>query len=125
MMNVAFGGSLIQHIPTMVPGALNHQQENLRHQGVHLLHVDHDSILGNLEGSGSWMVNSSHTQCIKAIAPGFRKTAWTHDGIIEAIEHTHGSWCVGVQWHPEFQVIDQEKSLFKEFIYQTQIHIKY
>jgi putative glutamine amidotransferase len=46
-------------------------------------------------------VNSRHHQSVKEPAPGFVVSASAPDGVVEAIEKTGASFCVGVQWHPE------------------------
>ena len=55
-------------------------------------------------------VNSYHGQCVDDVAPGFRVTARTEDGVIEAIEKDN---IVGVQWHPE---VAYEMEFFKQFL---------
>ena len=46
-------------------------------------------------------VNSFHHQAVRTAAPGFKPTAWSEDGIIEAIEYQGDFPALGVQWHPE------------------------
>lgn len=63
--------------------------------------------------------NSIHHQAIAAVPPGFSATAWTSDGIIEAIESDDGR-VIAVQWHPEKMAgadgIPAEDALFSAFI---------
>jgi putative glutamine amidotransferase len=63
-------------------------------------------------------VNSFHHQAVKDIAPGFEVTAWSEDGIIEAIEYSKTSFAVGVQWHPEdlWKRDALQRELFKGFV---------
>lgn len=99
ILNVALGGTLIQDIPRQVPGAYQHNQIGSKAYGCH--HVALESgFIRDVVGKSEILVNSSHHQSIKEVAQGFRATASTHDGVIEAIESEDG-YHVGVQWHPE------------------------
>ncbi|MBI5677657.1 MAG: gamma-glutamyl-gamma-aminobutyrate hydrolase family protein, partial [Planctomycetes bacterium] len=54
--------------------------------------------------------NSTHHQAIKRLGNGLKDTAYTEDGIIEAIEWRDYPFLVGVQWHPE-RVTDSPRHL--------------
>ncbi|HHZ00136.1 MAG TPA: C26 family cysteine hydrolase domain-containing family, partial [Tissierellia bacterium] len=43
-------------------------------------------------------------QAVKDLAQGYRVSALSKDGIIEAIESVNHSFIVGVQWHPEMMI---------------------
>ena len=43
-------------------------------------------------------------------------SALAKDGVIEGIEHKNHKWCMGLQWHPEFLITDDDLSIFKNFI---------
>jgi putative glutamine amidotransferase len=97
MLNVALGGTLIQHLPertdrphvTDTPGFVDHDVEI--EPGTRLA-----AALGNSVEVRSW-----HHQAIDQPAPGIRITATSPDGVIEGIELDSDGWVVGVQWHPE------------------------
>jgi putative glutamine amidotransferase len=95
-LNVAFGGSLLQHIPDDVPGALEH-----RDGAEHMIRIEPGTILARALGVESATVNSFHHQGIGDLAPGFRISARSPDGIIEGIERTDHPFFMGVHWHPE------------------------
>jgi putative glutamine amidotransferase len=95
-LNVAFGGSLLQHIPDDVPGALEH-----RDGAEHTIRIEPGTILARALGVESATVNSYHHQGIGDLAPGFRIAARSPDGIIEAIERGDHPFFMGVHWHPE------------------------
>ncbi|WP_019771432.1 gamma-glutamyl-gamma-aminobutyrate hydrolase family protein [Streptococcus sobrinus] len=48
------------------------------------------------------VVNSVHHQALKDLAPNLKVTAWSPDGVIEAVEPTDETRFIGVQWHTEF-----------------------
>jgi len=102
MINIAFGGTLIQDIPSQIPeSAVNHNQEEAREIATHSVKITPESQLYQIVHTEQIMVNSFHHQAIKNAAPGFAVVAQAEDGVIEAIESTEGKAILGVQWHPE------------------------
>src|SRR5436853_1599585 len=95
-LNVAFGGTLLQHIPDDVPGAQEH-----RDGAEHSIRIEPGTVLARALGVESATVNSFHHQGIGDLAPGFRVAARSPDGIVEAIERPDLPFFVGVHWHPE------------------------
>ncbi len=121
VMNVYFGGSLFQDVEKDLSGALPHDFHFIngevapRDHTAHEIRILKDSVLYHSMGELS-KVNSLHHQGIKELAQGFRATAWTDDGLIEAIEHESFPFCVGVQWHPEELGDKGSHNLFDEFV---------
>jgi putative glutamine amidotransferase len=99
-LNVAFGGTLLQFIPEDVPGALRHEAEG-DESSDHPIRIEPDTWLARIAGVEAAVVNSFHHQAVERPAPGFRVSARSPEGIIEAIEREDPPFCVGVQWHPE------------------------
>jgi putative glutamine amidotransferase len=122
VLNVACGGSLVQDIPSAVPGAVNHQVAMPKSAIAHEVWVNRDSLLWRLlqerlDGGDTCDVNSRHHQSVKALAPGFVVSATAPDGVIEAIERQQGGFCLGVQWHPEnFWRTGEFRELFEGFV---------
>ncbi len=116
LMNVALGGTLIQHIPDEVPGALPHEQKNPRDQAGHTVRVAEGTLLRRIAGTDEVPVNSAHHQAVKAPAPGLVVDAVAPDGVIEGIEDPRRRFCIGVQWHPEFIISEADRRLFAAFI---------
>ena len=85
-LNVFAGGTLYQNIPGHSRIEEGHEVEVF------------DSRLLSL--SGKIIVNSYHHQAVNIVAPGFKVTARSNDGTIEAIEH-ESLPVFAVQWHPE------------------------
>lgn len=102
VLNVAAGGTLIQH----VEGAGQHFPESarndaaLRRNPVHPVAVAKHSKLAEIVGQEQADVNSLHHQAIDQLASMFEASAWADDGIVEAFERPD-AWQVGVQFHPE------------------------
>ena len=116
LLNVALGGTLIQHIPDEVPDALAHEQPNPRDQPGHAVAVTPGSRLYAICGTGSLEVNSAHHQAVKAAGAGAAVNAVAPDGVIEGIEHPGYRFCLGVQWHPEFAIGRADEAIFEAFV---------
>jgi putative glutamine amidotransferase len=110
VMNVAFGGTLAQHLPG-TPGLLEHGVPVANTQSLHDVRTDAGSRLRATTGVESLTCSSHHHQGIDRVGDGLRPTGWSHDGLVEAIEREPGGdpddrpyeagWMLGVQWHPE------------------------
>ena len=104
LLNVAWGGTLFQDIPSQCPDTLNHRASELNQQWTLLAHsiaIEPDSWLAGQLDADTTEVNTLHHQAIKDLAPGFRVTARARDGMIEAIERTSDQFVAAVQCHPE------------------------
>ena len=112
VVNVAFGGSLVQHIA-------GHTEA---HGPVvpHVVTAAPSSLLAAACGTAPHRVNSYHHQAVTdaILAPGLRATARI-DGFVEAFEASDSRahrWLVGVQWHPErADVAPEAKGIFRAF----------
>jgi putative glutamine amidotransferase len=116
LLNVALGGTLIQHIPDEVPGALAHEQKTPRHEPAHTVRFAEGTRLRAIAGTAEAPVNSTHHQAVKAPAPGLVVDATAPDGVIEGIEDPRRRFCIGVQWHPEYAISEADRRLFAAFI---------
>ncbi|HEX6507888.1 MAG TPA: gamma-glutamyl-gamma-aminobutyrate hydrolase family protein [Chloroflexota bacterium] len=102
VLAVAAGGTLWQDVPSQYEASLRHDvREHGRDHLCHSIDVEDDSRLAAAIGSTQVTVNSFHHQAVRDIPEGFRVTARAHDGVVEAIETSNGSFAVGVQCHPE------------------------
>lgn len=106
VLNVAFGGTLYQDIPSQVKDSyVKHKQSAPRYYGTHSINIKEGSLLKSILGVDSTAVNSYHHQSVKDLAPGFIITATSVDGIVEAIEMIPSKkgevMVMGVQFHPE------------------------
>ena len=102
ILNVARGGTLIQDIRSQVPDAIKHQQGVPRDRPSHRVRLLEDTKLSEIAGALEAAVNSHHHQSIESIGADLVATAWTTDGVIEAIEDPRPDRLVmAVQWHPE------------------------
>lgn len=116
LLNVALGGTLIQHIPDAVPDALAHEQPNPRDEPGHDIDIVAGTKLAAIVGAARMSVNSAHHQAVKDVGPGVRVNARAPDGVIEGIEDPSRPFCIGVEWHPEFLIDPGDARLLAAFI---------
>ncbi|MSO54819.1 MAG: gamma-glutamyl-gamma-aminobutyrate hydrolase family protein [Rhodospirillales bacterium] len=116
LLNVALGGSLIQHIPDEVQGALAHEQPNPRDEPGHDVAITEGTLLHRVLGVTKLGVNSAHHQAAKAVSSAAVVNAVAPDGVIEGIEAPGRRFCLGVQWHPEYAINPAEARLFQAFV---------
>ncbi len=97
VLNVAFGGTLVQDLPahTSLPHLVTE-----RTCMVHRVSIEPGTQLYQVERRASIEVNSIHHQAVETVGRGLRCSAQAEDGTIEAVEHRHRP-VLGVQWHPE------------------------
>jgi putative glutamine amidotransferase len=110
MLNVVFGGSLIQDIATQCPGFLIHREFERYDRLQHDIAIEPDSWLAAAyQGRPRGRVNTVHHQAIKALGRGLQVEARSvPDGLVEAVRYQpeatgKSPWIYAVQWHPEFQ----------------------
>ena len=116
VMNAAFGGSLYQDIHVQMEGErIKHDQDLGRGYASHTVRIEKDSLLYKLFETEILPVNSFHHQAVKEVAPGFRVTARSSDGVIEAMESTECKSMMGVQWHPECFILENNTCMMPVF----------
>jgi putative glutamine amidotransferase len=116
LLHVVLGGQLIQHIPDEVPEALAHEQPNPRDEPGHSVAVKSGTLLHRIVGTNRLDVNSAHHQAAKGKPEGVVINAVAPDGVIEGIEATGHKFCLGVQWHPEYEVSAGDAAIFRALI---------
>lgn len=100
MINVALGGTLIEHLPDVVGEQIAHRM--LPHGPTeHDVRVAPESRLAALMEQAEIRPVSWHHQGLRQVAPGLNVVAHAPDGTIEAVEMPGHPWLVAVQWHPE------------------------
>ncbi len=116
LLNVALGGTLIQHIPDEVSDALAHRQPNPRNEPGHQIRIVAGTLLHRIADADRLAVNSAHHQAVKDAGPGVVIDAVAEDGVVEGIEDPRRRFCLGVQWHPEFEINEADRHVFRAFV---------
>ncbi|MBQ5360734.1 MAG: gamma-glutamyl-gamma-aminobutyrate hydrolase family protein [Lachnospiraceae bacterium] len=91
IMNVIFGGTLYQDIPSQYGKEIFHSMLPGGVENYHTMQLDRDSHLAKILGDGEIRINTSHHQAVKDLAEGFRIVGRAPDGIPEAMENEDGS----------------------------------
>jgi putative glutamine amidotransferase len=121
-MNVAYGGSLHQHVEEL--GDYNDHRENkadaieIQYSHSHSITLASDGVLEQLYGKPKARVNSLHGQGVNRVGKGLRVEAISEDGLVEAFTDPNSqSFNLAVQWHPEYQVTEDDlyQSIFSAF----------
>lgn len=103
VVNVAFGGTLIEDIPSMAPSDEVHRVTDERAlQGHQQVSVLEGCRIARVLGTDI-TANSLHHQSVRELAAGYQAVGWSSDGIVKAFETTNPEWdMMAVQWHPEY-----------------------
>ena len=121
-MNVAFGGTLHQKVQE-VEGLMDHREDksqplDVQYAPVHSVQLAPHGLLARLAERNELDVNSLHAQGVERLGVGLRVEARSPDGLIEAFRVEDApTFAFGVQWHPEWKVLDNPFShaLFAAF----------
>ena len=119
VLNVARGGSLIQDIRSQLPEAIKHEQGAPRDRPSHGVRVEEGTKLSEILRTDGLLVNSHHHQAVETLGANLVVTAWSPDGVIEAIEDPRPDrFVMAVQWHPEmgWQTDQFSQRLFSTFV---------
>jgi putative glutamine amidotransferase len=101
VLNVALGGTLVEHLPDEVGEQVAHRPEGPGSSGLHRVAITAGSRLARIVGALDPEPASSHHQAIRRAAPGLEIVARAGDGTIEAVEMRDHPFLLAVQWHPE------------------------
>ena len=83
------------------------------------INITEDSLIAKLADATHTTVNSHHHQAVESLGADLIATAWTTDGIIEALEDPRPDrFIVAVQWHPElgWEKDSLSQRLFRVFV---------
>ena len=116
LINICFGGTLIQDIKKYNKNSLEHEQTNPRNETSHSVEIKKQTKLFEIIKDSEIQVNSAHHQAVNKLGKNLIISGLARDGIVESIESTEHDWCIGVQWHPEFLITKADKLLISSFI---------
>jgi putative glutamine amidotransferase len=102
LINVACGGTLVQHVPDLV-GHDEHRRVVGSFDGAdHDVMLSEGSLAARAAGELVHSTKSHHHQGVDRLGEGlFVSGVSTFDELPEAIESSDGRFVLGVQWHPE------------------------
>lgn len=113
-LNVALGGTLYPRVHELA-GRVDHRSRHIPLEGryeyvAHPVRFTPGASMARLAGADEIMVNSLHWQGIDRLAADLAVEAVAPDGQIEAVRHRGAGFIVGIQWHPEYRVLENEFS---------------
>jgi putative glutamine amidotransferase len=114
VLNVALGGTLEQHLGDRI--------DLTPHRNIYGEHTSHpvsiwpDSLLRSITHEAEFEISSHHHQGVDQLGEGLVVSASAPDGVVEAIETTDGTFCLGVQWHPEERLDPEGLALIRAFV---------
>ncbi len=112
LLNVARGGTLHQHLPNVL-GHEGHAPAPGVY-GDHHVRVEPGTLLAKaLGGRAEATVPAYHHQGVDRLGDRLVATAWSDDGLVEAVEDPGLPFCVAVQWHPE---VGKDPAVFDAFV---------
>lgn len=99
LINVAYGGTLVQHLPDTV-GHDGHRTRPGRFD-LHAVRLARTSRIAAILGTAAEEVSSGHHQGLGTVGDGLDAVGWAADGSVEAVEDPRRRFVIGVLWHPE------------------------
>lgn len=120
LINVVKGGSLYQHLPDE-KNFMIHEQKRVagfekKDKPYHDIFLNKNTKLFEIVKKEMMTTNSSHHQAVKNLGKNLIVSAKAKDGVIEAIEDEFHPFCVGVEWHPEYNSDSSDNNIFKALI---------
>ncbi len=118
VLNVALGGTLIEHVPDEVGETVTHRLPP-RRPTPHQVALRPDSRLAAILGRAECTGVSWHHQAIRQLGSGIEAVAHAPDGIVEAVEIPEVAELLAVQWHPELSAAEDplQQKLFDHLVH--------
>lgn len=118
LMGEWLGGTFVHGLPAKGRAAVDHMPSTIPDHIAHPITFEAGSLLATLGGEQEPAVNSLHRHMLTGEGQ-FRIAARAPDGVIEAIEGLSGTFCLGVQWHPEYRLTELDRAILHAFITQS------
>lgn len=98
ILNVFFGGTLIQDIPSQINSPIKHEGDG---NPMHWVKCAKEKKLNEIVKTDRFVVNTTHHQAVDKLGRNLIIEAQSDDGVLEALSYSGNSWVLAVQWHPE------------------------
>ncbi len=118
VMAVARGATIYNDIANELDCVVDHLNEKPAEEAAHTVAVGDGTRLRDITGLAEIAVNTAHNEALRDIPDGIVVSARAPDGIVEAIELPDRRFAIGVQWHPEFFLGDNDPNfrLFEHLV---------
>ncbi|MBW2260988.1 MAG: gamma-glutamyl-gamma-aminobutyrate hydrolase family protein [Deltaproteobacteria bacterium] len=116
ILNVALGGTL--RVIRLDEDLASTHFVSLDSFSAHSVSIVPATLLHAILGQDARKVNSFHGNAVETLGKGLRVSARAADGVIEAVEADDGRFILGIQWHPDLRVAqdDAALSIFEAFV---------
>jgi len=112
------GGTCSKSLPCEAHETVGHLPKTVPDVLAHPIRVEPNSLLGSILNGTETKVNSLHRHALRD-GGRFRVIARSLDGVIEAFEGDTPSFCLGLQWHPEYRLSNFDREIFRMFIRES------
>ena len=119
LLNIILGGTLYQDINSSIKTDIEHRPGEETEKNRHYISIEKGSLLYKIVGKDSYKINSHHHQAVRKVGTGLRVSAVAPDGVIEAIEHPKYNFCLGVEWHPEYEKNKEDSKIIKALVHHA------
>lgn len=125
LLCLATGGRIWQDLPSQ-KGVTGHSQDAQRDEATHGADILPGTLLDSILGENHLEVNSFHHQAVREVSAALRVAAYSQDGVVEAVESAQFKPVLGVQWHPEHQLLTQpvNRRIFKWLVDEAILYRK-
>jgi len=113
------GANCVKSLPSHTAAKVEHLPKPVPDVFAHALQIETDSLLSAIAkeatGDTDIKVNSLHRHALTENGR-LRITARAPDGVVEAIEGDTPGFCLGLQWHPEYELSEFDRAIFRRFV---------
>lgn len=112
------GSKMFKDISAQTSSNIDHLNAAPAEEIAHDINITPGSLLYKILGVKTLSVNTAHKESLREVSPSLLVNAVAPDGIVEGVEAPNHSFCLGVQWHPEFfaKEGDPNFNLFKSLV---------
>ncbi len=111
VMAACVGATMYRDVRVELPTDIDHLNERPAEEPAHSVKITADSHLHRVLGVDALQVNTAHKEALKTFPNGFSVNATASDGVVEGIEFPGHTYCLGIQWHPEFFTSDGDPNM--------------
>lgn len=115
LIGTLLGGTFATDLPVIVGESTDHMPRDIPDALAHEILIEPGSRFADWIGGTSAGVNSLHRHALTG-SGSFDVVARAPDGVIEAFHGRTGSFCLGIQWHPEYRLTTLDRHILLTFI---------
>lgn len=110
------GCKMTRNVQTYFNTTINHWDEHPTSRLAHGVNITPDTLLARIVKSPQYEVNTHHREGLVEFPDNVIVNAVAPDGVIEGIELPAYRFALGVQWHPEYELTEEDKAIIAAFV---------